>query len=69
MQYVFVALIVFVLVAVFYFLPEKPPLRALPPDVFTRFRCVKCGEAWHAETGKAPCSAGGQCEIPAARNG
>jgi hypothetical protein len=30
-------------------------------------RCVKCGEAWRADTGKAPCAAGGQCEIPAAR--
>lgn len=28
--------------------------------------CVKCGQRWNGETGKYPCSNGGQCEIPAA---
>lgn len=30
-------------------------------------RCLKCGEPWKGDTGKAPCAAGGQCEIEGLR--
>lgn len=58
MAYVFVALLVAVVVVnvVLYFLPQKPPLRALPPDVFTRSNANRIACTWRRHGDGAPCT-------------